>query len=190
MRGKFAEAEEMKRVTGFLADDGTYFDAKADAELYEALHALEFSVRNIGADPVKFMIVVEGCQEQLRRYLDAKAGYEKSEATGPRPGAGTAPDSVDHANDSRTEAAAPVLEQSLDEHQHVPDVRSGISTEAVRDNGPVDGAGGGSVDARSVRRAPHMATTSSAAIAAARPIDSNTFVRQAEAREKLLRSNV
>lgn len=178
----------MKRVTGFLADDGVYFDAKEDAELYEALHALEFSVRNIGADPAKFMIVVEGCQEQLRRYLDAKVSYEKSEATGPRPGA--APDSVDHTNDSRTEAAAPVLEQSPDEHQHVPDVRSGVSTEAVRNDSPVDGTGGGSVDARSIRRAPHMATTSSAAIAAARPIDSNTFIRQAEAREKLLQSRV
>ena len=186
MRREFAEGEaKMKSVKGFLADDGTYFDAREDAELYEALHALEFSVRSIGADPSKFMIVVTGCQEQLRRYLDAKSSYEKSEATGP-----AAPDSVNNTNDSNTKADAPVLEQSADEHQHMPNVRSGISTEAVRDDGPIDGTGGGGAHARGIRRAPHMATTSSAAIAAARPSDGNTFVRQAEAREKLLQSRV
>jgi hypothetical protein len=176
----------MKSVRGFLADDGTFFDAKEDAELYEALHALEFSVKNIGADPAKFMIVVEGCQEQLRRYLDAKSNYEKSEAVGPAP----ASDSVDHANDGRAEADAPILKQPVDEHQHVSDVRSGVGAEAVPNDSAVDGTGSGGAHARSVRRAPHMATTSSAAIAAARSGDSNTFVLQAEAREKLLQSRV
>lgn len=175
----------MKSVSGFLADDGVFFDTEADAELYEALHALEFSVRNIGADPVKFMIVVEGCQEQLRRYLDAKSNYEKSEARQP-----AAPDSVNHPDDGRTEAAAPVLEQPTDEHQHMPDVRGSVGTEAVRDDSTVDGSGSGGAHARSVRRAPYMATTSGAAITAARPSDSSAPVLQAKAREKLLQSRV
>ena len=180
----------MRSVRGFLADDGVFFDTAEDAELYEALHALEFSVKNIGADPEKFMIVLIGCEEQLRRYLDAKSRYEKAEAAYPREGVPNAEPAVDHADDDGAEEHASVLEQPADEHEHVPDVRSGVGTEAVPDGSPVDGAGGGGAHARSVRRAAHMATTSTAALATARGGSGSTFVRQAEARTKLRGSDV
>jgi hypothetical protein len=177
----------MRSVKGFLADDGTYFDTAESAELYEALHALEFSVTNIGADPAKFMIVIEGCQDQLRRYLDAKNKYEESEATGPRPG--NAQPVVNNTDNGRAEGDAPVLEQQVDKPEHVPDIRSGVGTEAVPDERKVDGAGGGGAHARSVRSAAYMATVSTAALATARGGSSNTFVQQAEARSKLSRAD-
>jgi hypothetical protein len=175
----------MRSVKGFLADDGTYFDTAESAELYEALHALEFSVRNIGADPAKFMIVIEGCQDQLRRYLNAKNEYEESEAKGP----GDTQPAVNNTNDSRAEGDASVLEQPANEPEHVPDVRSGVGTEAVPDERKIDGAGGGSTHARSVRSAAYMATVSTAALATARGGSGDTFVRQAEARAKLSRAD-
>jgi hypothetical protein len=183
----------MKKVSGYLADDGTFFDAEADVELYEALHALEFSVKNIGADPAKFMIVVEGCQDQLMRYLNAQSKFKRSEALGPVPratGSSNPQPAVDHTNDRSAEGHAPVLEQSADEPEHVPDIRGSIGAEAVPDGRTIDGTGSGSTDARSVRGAAYMATVSSAAITAARRGSSDPFVRQAEARAKLSRSDV
>jgi hypothetical protein len=181
----------MRSVSGFLADDGVFFDTKEDAELYEALHALEFSVKSIGADPAKFMIVIEGCQEQLRRYLDAKDSYEKSETIGPATFGvpNTEPD-LNNANDGGTEGDARILEQPSDKCEYVPDVRGGVGAEDVPDRSPVDGARSGGAHARSVRSAAHLATTSAAALATARGSGGSTFVRQAEAGAKLRRPDV
>lgn len=205
----------MRNVKGFLSDDGVFFDVKEDAELYEALHALEASVRNIGADPEKFMIVVGGCSKQLRRYLDAKSAYEKAEnaqfepsrkrgeaaqhsvegeessegdnAEAGRPDAAPADD---HADNAVAKVHAPVLEQPADEPEYVPDVRSGIGTESVPDDGTLNGARGRGAHARNLRRAANMATTSHAALTASRTGDSPAPVREAEARAKLLQSGV
>jgi hypothetical protein len=162
----------MRNVKGFLSDDGVFFDAVEDAELYEATHALEAVVANIGANPEKFLVVVDGCRKQLERYLNAKSKYEASEARSwstdaTRPGAPASP-VVDNADDCRAEDHAPVLEQQADELEHVPDVGSSVRTEAVPDDSPINGPRGGGAHARSVRRAAHMATASPAAISVAR----------------------
>lgn len=104
----------MRSVTGYLADDGTFFDARADVELYEALHALEFSVKNCGASPEKFMAVVHGCRKQLERYLNAQHEFEKSETSGSTNGKGagaTEPPVNHHADDGDAKEPTRVLEQ-------------------------------------------------------------------------------
>lgn len=184
----------MRNVTGFLSDDGVFFDVQEDAELYEALHMLQLTVKNIGADPEKFMIVVDGCRKQLRRYLDAKSSYEESEKRGigqaSAEASGAAKATPNRANGGPSERHAPVFEQPADEREHVPDVRSGVSAEVVRDNSTVDGTGSGGIDARGVRGAAHLATTSPAALATSRTVHGEPPFRQAEAGAKLLRSGV
>jgi len=155
----------MRNVKGFLSDDGTFFDAEEDAELYEATHALEAIVSNIGANPEKFMIVVDGCRKQIRRYLDAKDKYEQSEG---RAWDEAASPAAHNADNRGPEGTAPVLEQPADGPEPVPDLGSGIGSEAVSADGKVDGIGGGRTHARGVLGASYMATTSSAAIALAR----------------------
>jgi hypothetical protein len=155
----------MRNVKGFLSDDGMFFDAKEDAELYEATYALEAVVRTIGANPEKFMIVVNGCQRQLRRYLDAQVAYEENEG---RLWEDTAAPSAAHNTDGREpEAAASVLEQPTDEPKPMPDVGSGVGSEAVSREEPVDGSRGRRTHARGVLGASYMATTSPTAIAVA-----------------------
>jgi hypothetical protein len=181
---------KMRNVKGYLSDDGVFFDAEADAELYEALQALEFTVRNIGADPNKFMVVVEGCRKQLERYLNAKSKFEESEASGPDGPGGTKPASEHHTDDGSAVADASVQQQPPDSAQHVPDLGGGIGAEAISNDIALNGAGGRSAHARSVRRAALMATASGAAIASARGSGSSAPVRQAEARPKLPRADV
>lgn len=187
----------MRNVKGFLSDDGVFFDAEADAELYEAMHALEATVRNIGADPNKFLIVVEGCRKQLERYLNAKSSFEKSERSSVakagddrRSGEQATPFVEHNADDGSAEAYTPVLEQPINESEHVPNMGCSVSTEAIPDDSALNGSRGRRFATRSVRSAPYMATASRAALATACGSDSPETVRQTEASPKLPRSDV
>ena len=181
----------MRQVKGFLSDDGVFFDAHADAELYEAMHDLELVVKNIGANPEKFLVVLDGCHKQVRRYLDAKEGFKASEASGvASAAAGTASHPEHNADDAGAETHAPVLEQPFNESKSVPDVGSGERTEAVPDYSEVDGIGGRSTHARGLRSTAHLATTSQAALSTSRGGSGGQAVRPPEAGSKLPRSGV
>lgn len=71
----------MRAAQGFLTDDGTFFDAIEDAELYDAMHAVSFAVETrCRAKPESVFVVLDMCQEEIGRYLNAKkAAREKYE---------------------------------------------------------------------------------------------------------------
>jgi len=174
-------------VKGFLADDGTFFDSQEDVDLYDALHALRFHVTQIGANPEKFLIVLDGCARQVKDYLDAKEAYNKAESrdngTNADPANGTTistPLGVDHTKFFRPEEDASIQQQSIDGTEHVPDMGSSISAETVPNDSKIDGVGSGVYTPRSVRRSAHMATTSQAAITRPRSGDGASPVREAE----------
>jgi hypothetical protein len=92
-----------------------------------------------------------------------------------------APLDINHAEFFRAETdVAPVQQQSIDEPQHVPDVGSGVSTEAIQDEQPVHGIGSGIGAPRGFLRDAYMAGASSAAITRPRRNDSETIVRATE----------
>ncbi len=167
----------MRAVRGYLTDDGTYFDTKVEAALYDSLHALRFAATNIGVNPDKGLIFVDGCRDVIRRYIDAKEAYETAEQehvydayqSGPLRTGTTAPLDIDFSIlDGAKADSSSVQQQPSDEPQHVSNVGGGVGSEAIPDKCEEHGIGSRRAYARSVRSASHMATASTAALATAR----------------------
>ncbi|SRR5258706_7744368 len=184
---------QMRAVRGYLTDDGTYFDTKEEAALYDSLHALRFAATNVGVDPDKGLIFVDGCKDAIRRYIDAKEAYNEAEGRqdevdggrwADRAGTGTdtaAPLTINNAEFLRAEAdPSSVQQQPVDEPQHVPDVGSSVSSEAIPDKCEEHGIGSRRAYARSVRSSSHMATASTAALATARGSRGEETVRSSK----------
>jgi hypothetical protein len=175
----------MRRVNGFIASDGTFFETADQCEFYEANYALDYAVRAIGADPDKFRIVVNGCASQVRRYLDAKEAFEKAEyadggawAARAEP---AAPSDLDRARHGEaTRDATSVQQQPADSDQHVSDVGSGERAEAVSNERSEHGAGVRSALARSLRGSTSVAANQAPGFAVTRGVNSGSIVRDSE----------
>lgn len=177
----------MRAVSGFLADDGTYFDTYEDAELHDSIHALTFAAETNKINPTNLITAVDKCATEVRRYLDAKAecnakdSQGKSEAATINPvlwnqlaeysnGTGfersnnPATSGVYNSDDTGTDVDPSVLEQPPNRNEPVPDVGRRLFTEAIHDFGPVDGVGSRRSDAPSVRSDPDMAVNTQAEI--------------------------
>jgi hypothetical protein len=113
------------------------------------------------------MIVVDGCRRQLERYLHAKSKFEESEASGVTEQR-EAPTAKHNTDDGSAEEHASVFKQPANESESMPHMGSGVSTKELSDNSEVDGLGSRRVDARGIRSASLMATTSLTTIAKSR----------------------
>lgn len=149
----------MKRVSGFLTNDGTYFDTEDEARLYDAMAALTFAATNVGANPKAVFVIVDGCMNQIEEYINAKRAHQKAEHANPFSAEPTASPAFNYTNDGTTETPIPsILEQPPHVDEYVPDVGSGVGAEEIPDISKINGPGIRPHDARSVLSDTPMAT--------------------------------
>lgn len=168
----------MRQAAGYLTDDGTFFDNANDAELYESIEALTAKAEAERIDPTKLIAAVDKCQDEIRRYIDAKlpeptfSPYDKVSVEAkydpkapfiihwPDDANNKNPLGIDHTDNARaTGYAQAVFEQPSRSDESMSNMGSGISAETLRDNSPLDGPGSRRSDASSIRSDPDMAVT-------------------------------
>ena len=145
----------MKMTQGYLTEDGTFFESKQEAALYEAEIRLRdaFTDRYQKGDVEVFMTVVRALRKQIGDYCNvyftpspinndepnAPAEIEEREEAPASP-----PTTVDDRPRILTgteEDIASVLKLPTRRHRNVSDVGSGTLTEEIPDRGPIYGAG-------------------------------------------------
>jgi len=145
----------MKPTQGYLTEDGTFFESKQEAALYEAEIRLRdaFTDRYQKGDVEVFMTVVRALRKQIGDYCNvyftpspinndepnAPAEIEEREEAPASP-----PTTVDDRPRILTgteEDIASVLKLPTRRHRNVSDVGSGTLTEEIPDRGPLYGAG-------------------------------------------------
>ena len=82
-------------VTGFLAEDGTFFRLKCDAEYHSARTELERFLLDQRISPTRVFSLIDGATDNFRRYLDAIKTVEAN------------PNSELRAQDPPTETGSP-----------------------------------------------------------------------------------
>lgn len=140
----------MKMAQGYVTDDGTFFESKVEASLYEAEMKLRAALPSI--DKENFLVVVLGVMPELRSYVnaheaaDTAARNQQAEDEKRKQDEDSqAPSVVESGGHvSSTEAdLASLLKLPARRPSHVPDVGRGASSEAIPERSKVDGAGGG-----------------------------------------------
>lgn len=167
----------MKQASGYVTDDGTFYEREVDAQLHETenrlRHRLAEEFHNLNQE--MFFTVVFTIMPALRSYINAHdaAHPDVSDPTEDenrgedQPDTSEASDSLGHVSASE-ESIASLLKLSVGRPSHVPDVGGGSRTEALPDGGSVNGSGGGGVDASDVRSGEDMATGEGSKAARAR----------------------
>jgi hypothetical protein len=152
----------MKMAQGYVTDDGTFFESKAEATLHEAETALRVSLVNLNnrLDVEKFLEITFAIMPELRRYIDAynaanptqhdQAEVEDRETTGDS-GTPEGAASVGHVSSTEEDLAA-LLKLPARGPSHVPDVGSGPRSKEVQERRAEHGSGVRRVDASGVRR--------------------------------------
>lgn len=144
----------MKMAQGYVTDDGTFFESKFEATLYEAETRLRAHLRmaDHALDQEKFLTVVFEVMPQMKEFVDA---YEAQNTAARNQQAedekrkqdedSEAPPAVESGGHvSSTEAdLASLLKLPARRPSHVPDVGRGAPPEAIPERSKVDGAGGG-----------------------------------------------
>jgi hypothetical protein len=70
----------VKKVTGFLAADGRFFDDGVQCEAYDAGEGLKEALATLGIkDPQTAFVLIQRCREQILRYLTAIADLPTAE---------------------------------------------------------------------------------------------------------------
>jgi hypothetical protein len=144
----------MKMAQGYITEDGTFFESKLEAELFEAELKLRgrFATLNLRVSADEFLAIVLEIMPQLKGYIDAyEATYtaarnqQAEDEKRKQDEDSKAPEAVESGGHvSSTEAdLASLLKLPARRPSHVPDVGRGASTEAVPERGKVDGTGGG-----------------------------------------------
>jgi len=143
----------MKMAQGYVTDDGTFFESKVEATLYEAEMRLRMQLAHLTAFPKldadAFLAVVFEVRTQLRIYLDAHQAQDtaarnqqaKEQEREP-------PDSSQKAEvvegggyiSGTEEDLARLLKLPTRGLGHVPDVGRGSQSEEVPNRREVDGA--------------------------------------------------
>jgi hypothetical protein len=142
----------VKMAQGYITDDGTFFESKVEAALYEAEMRLRMQLAHLTAFPKldsdAFLAVVFEVRTQLRSYLDAhqavqaaardqqpkepeRVEAEVSEEAPPMEGGGYV--------SGTEEDLARLLKLPTRGHSNVPDVGGGSWPEEVPDSRKVDG---------------------------------------------------
>lgn len=152
------EVRNMKATQGFLSEDGTFFESKAECELYEAELLLDAVCDSHGVDPTAYKQMVRSSSQQTMRYIDAHHTYEE-EVTSSGSQEREYATSVSAPGDSGSEdIAARLLELSPSSGEHMPTMGRGERTEGVSTEGEGVRVGGGTLDASTVRGGEDLAT--------------------------------
>ena len=145
----------MKPTQGYLTEDGTFFESKKEAALYEAEIRLRdaFIERYQKGDVEVFMTIVRTLRKQIGDYCNVYFTPSPVDITEPNT---PAQEPIGEADDSgppttaddrpriltgTEEDIASVLKLPTRRHRNVSDVGSSPSTEEVPDRGPIYGAG-------------------------------------------------
>jgi len=145
----------MKPTQGYLTEDGTFFESKQEAALYEAEVRLRdaFTNRYQKGDVEVFMTVVRALRKQIGDYCNVYFTPSPINSTEPN---APAQEPIGEADDSgppttaddrpriltgTEEDIASVLKLPTRRHRNVSDVGSGTPTEEIPDRGPLYGAG-------------------------------------------------
>ena len=140
---------QMRMAQGYVTEDGTFFESKKEATLYEA----EFELRHklsVGwpqIDQEKFFEVVLNVKENLWSYLNAYNATDTDE----RPATDAEVAEASASNEAKVDEGAGHVEPTEEDiasilklptrrHSNVSDVGSGASPEEVPDRRKVDGA--------------------------------------------------
>ena len=144
----------MKMAQGYVTEDGTFFESKLEAELYEAEVLLRMALvgTNAALDPEKVLQIILAVMPQLRRYVDAylatTAAHRNQQAQDEDRGEtdeGKPPEadaSIGHVS-STEEDLASLLKLPTRGLGHVPDVGSGAHAKAIPKRRAKHGTGGG-----------------------------------------------
>ena len=143
----------MKMAQGYVTEDGTFFESKLEAELYEAEVVLRMSLVGVNEalDPEKVLQIILAVMPQLRRYVDAhyatiaakrdpaedEDGGEADESKPPETDA-----SIGHVS-STEEDLASLLKLPTRGLGHVPDVGGSAHAKAIPKRRQKHGTGGG-----------------------------------------------
>jgi hypothetical protein len=133
----------MKMAQGYVTEDGTFFESKLEAELYEAEVKIRsaLSAVNGALDAERFLEVVLAIMPEMRRYVDAydatytaKRDQQAKDEDGGEAGVSGAPTpdaSLGHVS-STEEDLASLLKLPTRGHSNVPDVGSGSRPKEVQ----------------------------------------------------------
>lgn len=130
----------MKEATGYLSEDGKFFESQEEAEEYEAWISLKNAIDEVGVTDI--VVVIATIPNEIRRYINANEAASKYRSL--------------QANDSakdearRKRPAAFVLEQQANCDEPLSDMGSGIIKEEVRLERKIDGVGNRRIDASDV----------------------------------------
>lgn len=130
----------MKAVTGYQADDGSFFDTKIDAELHEAEAALREAMLLSGVAADSFLELTQQHLNLVERYVHAYKAtqFPHTEVT-------TTVISTDGSSFylskqyTGQENTTRILEQSLSSGEPVSNLGSGTQSANVRDDSKGDG---------------------------------------------------
>lgn len=142
----------MRQATGYMCDDGTFFDFAEEAVLYEAMAALQYRAKHVGVDPERLFRAVDTLRGEIERYINARKSLEASEATNPVIVDGHSTTGPDNSDDGRAKIIDAAIHQfAYGRSKSVPDVGSGEHAKKVSDGSTVHGAGSGQHHAPSIR---------------------------------------
>lgn len=164
----------MRKVRGYLTDDGTFFPDLASAELYEASEALKSTAERNGFAPNSVLSICIKFPDEIMRFVYA---YHTQKPTAPRNDAEIAASVTKRAEDNRTanevlreslrrtfkndnrteEVTEAVQQQPSRSDEPMSNLRRRLIAETKRDISESDGFGGGGDDASSVRGGEDMA---------------------------------
>lgn len=149
-----SQRTNMKMAQGYITEDGTFFESKLEAELYEAEVALRMSLVGVNAslDPEKVLETILAVMPQLRRYVDAHYAtiatqrdqqakeQDRRETDASEPPKADA--NLGHVS-STEEDLASLLKLPARGPSHMPDVGSGTHAAKVSKRREKHGTGGG-----------------------------------------------
>lgn len=71
-----------KKVNGFLAYDGTFFERQPECKRYEAMRSLQTLCESHSINYENFLSVINSWHKQIREYLDEDAKCQSKQANG------------------------------------------------------------------------------------------------------------
>lgn len=122
----------IRKVQGYVSEDGTFFESAAEANLHDTKQVLEGLLlgefHNVG-QIVEFMEANHAEVEAFIKSVQAVRGLEAERELANDP-----EDDADQADDGGgEEGAAPVLQQPTDSGEHLPDLGRSVSAKEIRD---------------------------------------------------------
>lgn len=171
----------VKKVTGFLASDGRFFDDGVQCEAYDAQEGLKEALASLGIkDPQTAFVLIQRCRDQILRYLTAISNLpETQEDDSDKPATRRKPYieegdtfgdiaiDTDEDNDNLGEEDLGEPEEEAQTIQPLPpgvrepmsDLGSYIQPTPIRHQRPVNGPRGRKPDARNIRDDEDLAAT-------------------------------